>query len=87
MTSASPQPDLPDWTQEALKDPQLSDAQRQQVQWIGEVYQLFVSMSSFSLSEYTEQLQNMDRVGEFSQKGLMLAQKAKALTEAIRQQQ
>ncbi|MEM9772411.1 MAG: hypothetical protein AAF889_12585 [Cyanobacteria bacterium P01_D01_bin.73] len=76
---------LPDWSQSAAEDSALSEKLQDQAQWNGEVYQLLIDLSGFSLSEYSEQVNNLDKIATLAQRAIMLAQKAKPLTESLRE--
>ena len=74
---------LPDWSQAASQDTSLPEPLQNQAQWNGEVYQLLVDLSGFSLSEYSEQINNLDRIAAMAQRAILLAQKAQPLTESL----
>ena len=74
---------LPAWSQTALDNAALADHLKAQAQWNGEVYQLLIDLSGFSLSEYSEQVNNLDQIAAFAQRALLLAQKAQPLTESL----
>ncbi|MGD1849554.1 MAG: hypothetical protein ACFCBU_02755 [Cyanophyceae cyanobacterium] len=79
-------PSLPDWSKTVTKDSALSQNLQDQAQWNGEVYQLLIDLSSFSLSEYSEQVNNLDKIATLAQRAIMLAQKAQPLTESLREE-
>ncbi|MEM9246903.1 MAG: hypothetical protein AAGA67_14350 [Cyanobacteria bacterium P01_F01_bin.153] len=76
---------LPDWSQTAAEDSALSKKLQDQAQWNGEVYQLLIDLSGFSLSEYSEQVNNLDKIATLAQRAILLAQKAQPLTESLRE--
>lgn len=86
MTPQSPPSSLdslPAWSQTAVASHSLADHLKAQAQWNGEVYKLLIDLSGFSLSEYSEQVNNLDQIAAFAQRALLLAQKAQPLTESL----
>ena len=86
LTSLSTMKRLPDWSQTAIADASLPDSLKEQAEWNGEVYQLLIELSGFSLSEYSEQVNNLDKIAVFAQRALLLAQKAQSLTQSLTDQ-
>ena len=87
LSSMSDPNALPDWIRQIVQDQPLSNEQATCLHWIGDAYQLLMQLNSFSLSEYSEQVQHLDRVAEMARAGSRLAQHAPEVVEALVQQQ
>lgn len=86
LTSPITMKSLPDWSETAIADTSLPAPLKEQAEWNGEVYQLLIELSGFSLSEYSEQVNNLDKIAVFAQRALLLAQKAQPLTQSLKDQ-
>ena len=83
MASDASSNQQPPWLEEILASNRLTETQQEQAQWIGDTYSLMMELSRFSLSEYTEQVQNLDRISLLAGRALVLAQKAKPLVQDL----
>lgn len=83
MASDAPSPQQPPWLHDILASDRLTDAQRSQAQWMGETYELLMELSRFSLSEYSEQVQNLDRISLMAGRALLLAQRVQPLAQGL----
>lgn len=77
---------LPDWIRHLVQDQPLTSEQATCLRWVGETYQLLMQLNTFSLSEYSEQVQHLDRVAEMARLGSRLAQQAPQVVESVVQQ-
>ncbi|GAB4343137.1 MAG: hypothetical protein Fur0042_05910 [Cyanophyceae cyanobacterium] len=83
MASDAHSPQQPPWLAEILASDRLTDAQRDQAKWMGDTYELLMELSRFSLSEYSEQVQNLDRIGLMAGRALLLAQRVQPLAQGL----
>lgn len=80
---AQPERSLPAWTTTALAEGNLSPWQREQIEWIGQVYTLMMDLNRYSLGDMYEQQGASDRLRTLSQRGMQLAMQAEALTQQL----